>query len=197
MGSVLFSPAASGYWLPANNKRTETTAMTNARKAASLCWSFLKSRSLFDFAQILVFAKSSGISQPIHFTSFRQSIEMWCFFYWSSGHKKLPDVCAPIAGSGPSPIHPPPKETQTSITSNKRISPKKEFLRSCFGERKSGSTRSAAMCLHAQFLGVVRALQQVVQGPEVLWLSGLELSAQITQSFGHSTCSCLISKENQ
>lgn len=49
-------------------------------------------------------------------------------------------------------------------------------------ENPGVQARSAAMCLHAQFLAVVRALQQVVQGPDVLCLSGLELSAQITQA---------------
>lgn len=79
-------------------------------------------------------------------------------------------------------IHLQKKLKPKSLQTKGFLPKKKEILKVLEKENPGVQARSAAMCLHAQFLGIVRALQQVVQGPDVLCLSGLELSAQITQA---------------
>ena len=65
-------------------------------------------------------------------------------------------------------IHLQKKLKPKSLQTKGFLPKKKEILKVLEKENPGVQARSAAMCLHAQFLGIVRALQQVVQGPEVL-----------------------------
>ncbi len=150
-----------------------------------ICWSFPKSRSLFDLPKSWILRSPPAFHNPFISVHFDKALKCGA----SSIEFTVAKGCLMFVRQSPVVvqvqfIYLQKKLSKPRSLQTKGFLKKKWDLEVVLEKENPGlqAIPSAAMCLHAQFLGVVRTLQQVVQGPEVLWLSGLEEAAQITHA---------------